>query len=682
MAVYVFGQAKEYARAELDYGQTYHQQMLGEIACPVRYVCADIVGQNEIELYEKAGIDAEQILGLHQFLTGSRTACPSIKAKDKLMELKACFEGARVEERESEIWLVKDGYVIVSILLDERDQSLLKGVSYFSRAKLLRMEIYTDRVSYANYYMTAKSEHGLYAKLVRRSFYRGDGSVAYDQIFEGKKEWYIFPDGRRYTKQQLIVRFVRELSFSNGDVVILDASVPQEIMRTIFTFGRAARIVAAVHTGNYFAKDENGQALFLKEYPYYWFPYSEMIDSMIVPTEAQKKELIKVLKEYRCTVPGIRIAPIEGEFTYTVLNESYGENLALSWVFSGKSDGFWIYDELGKLICETRNEHQHYFLIEGYGKESGFVVKAFVDTVKGKKVIAESGVVYCACGEGVYEKLAVSLIIPAYNAEDYIGRAMDNALAQSLKDLEIIVVDDGSTDSTSDILDWYVECYPNVNVIHKENGGVAAARNTGIEAAGGEYSGFMDSDDMIRPDMMKMLYDSAKKNDCDVAITSFYTITQSGYVGFMEYAVNEDTGMPVEMFFKRNFVSGYGIVVWNKLYRTSLIKKHLFPVLLYEDEAWTPYIFSYVNKVCFLNKHFYEYDRIIRSNTLADQLNEYSRKRKFVFRKNAMLFYLENGNQKRIELLKKITQNCLNSIKGYYSQEECEEFWREVEKDF
>lgn len=670
MAVYVFGQAKEYARAELDYGQTYNQQMLGEIACSVRYVCADIVGQNEIELYEKAGIDAGKILGLHQFLTGSRTACPSIKAKDKLMELKACFEGARVEERESEIWLVKDGYVIVSILLDERDKSLLKGVSYFSRAKLLRMEIYTDRVSYANYYMTAKSEHGLYAKLVRRSFYREDGSVAYDQIFEGEKEWYVFPDGRRYTKQQLITRFVRELSFSNEDVVILDASVPQEIMRTIFTFGRAARIVAAVHTGNYFAKDENGQALFLKEYPYYWFPYSEMIDSMIVPTEAQKKELLKVLKKHRCTVPGIRVVPIEGEFTYTVLNESYGENLALSWVFSGKSDGFWIYDELGELICETRNEHQHYFLIEGYGKESGFVVKAFVDTVKGKRAIAESGVVYCACGEGEYGKLAVSLIIPAYNAEDYIGRAMDNALAQSLKDLEIIVVDDGSTDSTSDILDWYVECYPNVNVIHKENGGVAAARNTGIEAAGGEYSGFMDSDDMIRPDMMKMLYDSAKKNDCDVAITSFYTITQSGYVGFMEYAVNEDTGMPVEMFFKRNFVSGYGIVVWNKLYRTSLIKKHLFPVLLYEDEAWTPYIFSYVNKVCFLNKHFYEYDRIIRSNTLADQLNEFSRKRKFVFRKNAMLFYLENGNQKRIELLKKITQNCLNSIKGYYSQEE------------
>lgn len=682
MAVYVFGQAKEYARAELDYGQTYNQQMLGEIACSVRYVCADIVCQNEIELYEKAGIDAGKILGLHQFLTGSRTACPSIKAKDKLMELKACFEGARVEERESEIWLVKDGYVIVSILLDERDKGLLKGVSYFSRAKLLRMEIYTDRVSYANYYMTAKSEHGLYAKLVRRSFYREDGSVAYDQIFEGEKEWYVFPDGRRYTKQQLITRFVRELSFSNEDVVILDASVPQEIMRTIFTFGRAARIVAAVHTGNYFAKDENGQALFLKEYPYYWFPYSEMIDLMIVPAEAQKKEMIKVLKEYRCTIPEIRVVPIEGEFTYTVLNESYGENLALSWKFSGKSDGFWIYDELGELICETRNEHQHYFLIEGYGKESGFVVKAFVDTVKGKKVTAESGVVYCACGGEEYGKPAVSLIIPAYNAEDYIGRAMDNALAQSLKDLEIIVVDDGSTDSTSDILDWYAECYLNVNVIHKENGGVAAARNTGIEAASGEYIGFMDSDDMIRTDMMKMLYFSVQKNDCDVAITSFYTITESGYVGFMEYAVNEDTGMPVEMFFNRNFVSGYGIVVWNKLYRTSLIKKHLFPVLLYEDEAWTPYIFSYVNKVCFLNKHFYEYDRIIRSNTLADQLNEFSRKRKFVFRKNAMLFYLENGNQKRIELLKKITQNCLNSIKGYYSQEECEEFWREVEKNF
>ncbi len=394
MAVYIFGQAKEYARAGLDYGLAYRHWMPKETECPTRFVCTDLPGWDDIERYRKAGIDADRILGVHQYLADDHSLCPSIKAEDKLEELKKCFQGAGVVERESEIWLVKDGYVIVLIQLDERDKSLLKGVSYYSQAKLLRKEIYTDRVSYVNYYMTAEAEHGLYAKLTRRAFYNRDGAAAYDQIFEGETEWYVFPDGRRYTKPQLIGRFVEGLNLSEQDLVVLDASVPREVMRAVFTFGRKARIAAVVHAGNYFAKDEAGQDSFSEEYPYYWFPYSGLLDMMIVSTGEQKEELIRLLKEYHCDVPKMRIIPVEGEFTYTILNESQGEEFDLSWEFAGKPDGFWIYDETGKLICETRNIHEHHVLIRGYGKESGFVIKAFVDTVKGKMAAAKSGIVY------------------------------------------------------------------------------------------------------------------------------------------------------------------------------------------------------------------------------------------------------------------------------------------------
>lgn len=387
MAVYIFGQVKEYMNAGLDYGQIYRKQILREIACPVRYVYGDILDRNTIELYEKEGIEAGQILGIHQLLTGITTPCPSMKAEDKVEELKECFAGVRIEKRESEIWLVKDGYVIVSVLLDEREKSLLKGVSYFSQAKLLRMEIYTDRVAYVNYYRTAESERGLYAKLVRRSFYGGDGAVVYDQVFEGEKEWYVFPDGRRYAKQQLIAEFIETLNLSKKDMVILDTSVSNEWMRAVFTYGRAARLVAAVYAGRYFAENE-------REYPYYWFPYSGMIDRMIVSTEEQKEVLIKVLEEYHCTVPGMWVVPIEGGFVYAAMNESCGGKLSLSWEFTGKANGFWIYDESGKRVCETRNEHQHYFLTEGDGKESSFVVKAFVDTSIGKTAVAESRAEY------------------------------------------------------------------------------------------------------------------------------------------------------------------------------------------------------------------------------------------------------------------------------------------------
>lgn len=241
----------------------------------------------------------------------------------------------------------------------------------------------------------------------------------------------------------------------------------------------------------------------------------------------------------------------------------------MSWTYDGKPDGFLIYDEFGTQIYETRNIYQHYFLIKGYDKAIGFVLKAFSDTVKGKMVIAESKRIRLCIRR--YDKPVVSLVIPAYNAENYIARTIDNALAQTFSDLEIIIVDDGSIDATSNIIDWYIEKYSNVVGVRKENGGIPEARNIGIEHAQGQYIGLMDNDDMIRPDMIERLYDSAVKNDCDIAVTSVYIITNNGYVGSVQYAIEENVGMSADKFFQI-FMHGseLGVVVWNKLYRASL----------------------------------------------------------------------------------------------------------------
>lgn len=196
-------------------------------------------------------------------------------------------------------------------------------------------------------------------------------------------------------------------------------------------------------------------------------------------------------------------------FSSTVLKESYGGNLALSWSYKGNTDGFLICDVGGRVVSDTNNIHQHYYLIKGYGKESCFIVKAYVETLKGKLVIAESELT--CLNEGRYREPKVSLVIPAYNAEDYVARSIDTALAQSFYDLEIIIVDDGSTDGTLNILNWYAKRYANVIILRQENSGPATARNTGIRQAKGEYIGFMDSDDMIYPDMIERLYYSAKK---------------------------------------------------------------------------------------------------------------------------------------------------------------------------
>lgn len=116
----------------------------------------------------------------------------------------------------------------------------------------------------------------------------------------------------------------------------------------------------------------------------------------------------------------------------------------------------------------------------------------------------------------------ISVIIPVYNVEEYLERCVDSVLAQTFTDIEVILVDDGSTDNSGKICDEYAEKDPRISVIHKENGGLSDARNSGIEAANGKYIGFVDSDDYIDTDMYEFLYGIAQKENADVAMCELY----------------------------------------------------------------------------------------------------------------------------------------------------------------
>lgn len=374
--------------------------------------------------------------------------------------------------------------------------------------------------------------------------------------------------------------------------------------------------------------------------------------------------------------------PGEREFTYTVLKESYGGNLALSWSYHGEADGFLIYDTFDNLIYETRNIYQHYFLIEGYQKENGFIVKAYVDTWRGKLAVAESKPNYLQVEN--YGHVYVSVIMPAYNSEDYIVRSIDTALAQSLPGLELIIVDDGSTDCTPNIVDWYAGRYSNVTVIHRKNGGVAAARNTGIESAKGEYIGFMDNDDMIRPEMMSRLYDSAEKNDCDIAITSIYEIKNGRYEPAVQYELKEDTAISVDDFFSLHFEKRiiFAAMIWNRIYRTALVKQYTMPEIIGDDDAWGPYVISYADKICYLDDCSYEYDRTIRSGTLVDKWRDSSKEERFLVYKKIVLFFLENGNPKRRKWLKELAKGYLKGLGSIYQYEKYENLWTKIEQSF
>ena len=164
----------------------------------------------------------------------------------------------------------------------------------------------------------------------------------------------------------------------------------------------------------------------------------------------------------------------------------------------------------------------------------------------------------------------ISIIIPAFNIQDYLGNTLDSVLAQSYDNLEIIVVNDGSKDNTGSILDDYAQKDSRIKAIYQENSGVTSARLCGIQAASGAYIGFVDGDDFIEPQMYMRLMENAKRFDADISHCGYQMVFPAGRI---DYYYN--TGRIVKQEGKQgctDLLNGYfvepGLV--NKLYRRGL----------------------------------------------------------------------------------------------------------------
>lgn len=349
----------------------------------------------------------------------------------------------------------------------------------------------------------------------------------------------------------------------------------------------------------------------------------------------------------------------ENKFESVTVYKSFEDNLFVSWNFKGVADGFLICLEKSNLpVFETSDGLRHFASLQGFKNDCKFIVKAFVNSLNGRVIVAESEVVQLT--KRPFEKADISLIIPAYNSRDYLARSIDSALASDFDNLEIIVVNDGSTDSTQEIIDWYAANYENVISIQKENGGVADTRNVGIKAANGELIAFMDNDDLIRPDMMSSLYKSITKNNCDIAVAPLYRLVDRGYTKHCELPFEADVAYDIDSYLEIMYTPGYyNAAIWNKLYRASIVKEHPLGILKYEDVSWTPCIVSWAKSFCFVNTPFYEWDRKTRPETFGDVLAKMPEDDLFEHRKQAMMFFVEQGNPEKLEQLKVIAQRRL-----------------------
>ena len=196
----------------------------------------------------------------------------------------------------------------------------------------------------------------------------------------------------------------------------------------------------------------------------------------------------------------------------------------------------------------------------------------------------------------------ISIIVPVYNVEIYIDKCLKTLTEQTLRDIEIIIVNDGSLDKSEEIIEKYVKENPTkIKYYEKENGGLSSARNYGLEYATGEYIAFLDSDDYVETNMYEEMYNLAKKENADMVECDFIWEWEYGKKIFdkrREYKTKE------EMMKKPR------VVAWNKIYKRKIINKYKirFPEgLIYEDMEFFYKLLPHLNKISYINKYFVHY---------------------------------------------------------------------------
>ncbi len=279
----------------------------------------------------------------------------------------------------------------------------------------------------------------------------------------------------------------------------------------------------------------------------------------------------------------------------------------------------------------------------------------------------------------------ISIIVPIYNVEKYLNRCIESIVNQTYKNLEIILVDDGSPDNCPQICDEWKKKNNRIKVIHKKNGGLSDARNAGLDIAQGEYIAFVDSDDWILPNMYQKLMKVMKDTNSDIVQCNYERVLDDDCREIMNNnnpkVISFDAHDALKNLIEENNLNQ---MVWNKLFKKELFENLLFEVgMLNEDDFITYQLFSKANKISYVDSK--EYCYLIRNTSIMgesysikrlDGLEARYRQYNFykknyidlaVICKKSLIFYLVYCLQKTYSIKnKKEKKNATLIIKDYF----------------
>lgn len=236
----------------------------------------------------------------------------------------------------------------------------------------------------------------------------------------------------------------------------------------------------------------------------------------------------------------------------------------------------------------------------------------------------------------------ISIIVPVYNVEKYIEKCIESIMNQTYKNIEIILIDDGSTDNSGKICDDFAVKDNRIKVLHKKNGGLSSARNVGLDIAVGNYIGFIDSDDSVHHKMYELLYKAMVDSNADIAECDHLSTNNKDTIIEIEktFSINEYTGKErlLECRFKE-----LSFCVWPKLYKKESIIRKFNEKIILEDLEWTPEIIFNCNKIVYIDMKMYIYLR--RSNSITTTPLHMHKIKSYDFAVKYNIDYFKNRNK-------------------------------------
>ena len=234
--------------------------------------------------------------------------------------------------------------------------------------------------------------------------------------------------------------------------------------------------------------------------------------------------------------------------------------------------------------------------------------------------------------------MKVSVIVPVYNVEPYLDKCLNTLVNQTLKKIEIIIVNDGSKDNSEKIIEKYLKKYPEkIKYIKKANGGLSSARNEGLKYASGEYIGFVDSDDYVSLNTFNLMYKKAKEKNFDLVVCNlnyvYETKTKMVSVGLDKDLENEDE-------VKKNIVFLYP-AVWNKLYKKEILDSLKFKEgIWYEDVEFNFRVYPRVKSIGYVDKPLIQY--VQRESSISKTIDK--RLFNYIDNFNGLIRYYQDNN--------------------------------------